>query len=511
MFKKAFIVVAIILTLWLATSYKGVDPNQTLVIGAPFEYTSQDLSKDGYIFSRFQVTETLVEIQPDGSIQPKLATHWQTSDDRLTWRFTLRPDVLFHDGTVMTAEAVVFSLQQALEKPGIIHQVPLNKLYPEGDVEVVLELEQPYRPLLSVLSHFSTAIASPSSFEQKSGRAIAILKGTGPYQIQLLSPPHKLDVERFDNYWGEPARIRQIQYLTGHRAESRALQARSGQADIIYTLDPASISMLEQAPNVDVYSESIPRALLLKMNNEHPYLNTVETRRALSLALDREGIAERIIRVPGSEAYQLFPPALGDWHLKELEGQKNLQKAREILTAQGWIPGADGVRVRDGKRFSLGLVTYADRPEMTVVATAIQAQFWDLGIEVTIYVGNSSDIPYLHHQGTLELALVARNFAWANDPLALLLDDTRTHLGSDWGHMNWSSGELNQLLSEMTLTLDSEAYFKLSQQAASILAEEMPVIPVTFYTQQIAVNKRLNNFFYDPFEQNYRTSEMYFD
>lgn len=269
--------------------------------------------------------------------------------------------------------------------------------------------------------------------------------------------------------------------------------------------------MLEQAPNVDVYSESIPRALLLKMNNEHPYLNTVETRRALSLALDREGIAERIIRVPGSEAYQLFPPALGDWHLKELEGQKNLQKAREILTAQGWIPGADGVRVRDGKRFSLGLVTYADRPEMTVVATAIQAQFWDLGIEVTIYVGNSSDIPYLHHQGTLELALVARNFAWANDPLALLLDDTRTHLGSDWGHMNWSSGELNQLLSEMTLTLDSEAYFKLSQQAASILAEEMPVIPVTFYTQQIAVNKRLNNFFYDPFEQNYRTSEMYFD
>ncbi|MET4706272.1 ABC transporter substrate-binding protein [Endozoicomonas lisbonensis] len=149
MFKKAFIVVAIILTLWLATSYKGVDPNQTLVIGAPFEYTSQDLSKDGYIFSRFQVTETLVEIQPDGSIQPKLATHWQTSDDRLTWRFTLRPDVLFHDGTVMTAEAVVFSLQQALEKPGIIHQVPLNKLYPEGDVEVVLELEQPYRPLLS--------------------------------------------------------------------------------------------------------------------------------------------------------------------------------------------------------------------------------------------------------------------------------------------------------------------------------------------------------------------------
>ena len=510
MFRKGVITVGILLAIWLAAGYKPTDINQTLVVGAPFEYTSQDLSKDGYLFSRFQVTETLVEIQSNGSIRPKLATQWKVSDDRLTWRFTLRPNVRFHDETEMTADTVVLSLEKALEKPGIIHQLPLKALYAEDD-EVVIELEQPYRPLPAILAHFSTAIVAPSSFEPASERAIAILKGTGPYQIQYLAPPHKLDVEAFDHYWGQPARIKQVQYLTGHRAESRALQARSGQADIIYTLDPASISMLQQAPNVRVYSESIPRSLLLKLDNEHPYLNNIEVRRALSFALDREGIAERIIRVPGSEAYQLFPPALSDWHLKNLEGQKSLQRARDILTEQGWTPGSDGIRVRNGERFSIGLLTYADRPELTVVATAIQAQFWDLGIEVTIYVGNSSDIPYMHHQGSLEMALVARNFAWANDPLALLLDDTRTHKGSDWGHMNWSSDTLNQLLEEMTTTFDESDYFKLSQQAATILAEEMPVIPVAFYTQQVAVNQRLKNFHFDPFEQNYRASEMYFD
>ena len=510
MFKKSIIAVAIVLTLWLVSGYQSTDHNQTIVVGAPFEYTSQDLSKDGYLFSRFQVTENLVEIQPDGSITPKLATHWEVSDDRLTWRFYLRPGVRFHDGTELTGESVVFSLTKALEKPGIIHQLPLKALTAE-DNEVVIELHQPYRPTLSVLSHFSTAIVSASSFEQSSERAIAILKGTGPYQIQLLAPPHKLDVERFDEYWGKPAKIKQVQYLTGHRAESRALQARSGQADIIYTLDPASIGMLEQAPNVRVHSESIPRALLLKLDNEHPYLNNPETRRALSLALDREGIAERIIRVPGSEAYQLFPPALDDWHLKELKGEKSLQKARNILTEQGWTPGRDGVRTRNDERFSLGLLTYADRPELTVVATAIQAQFWDLGIEVTIYVGNSSDIPYERYHGTLEMALIARNFAWANDPLALLLDDTRTHRGSDWGHMNWSSETLNQILEKLTVTLDQTSYYNLSQQAAAILAEELPVIPVVFYTQQIAVNERLKNFRFDPFEHNYRASEMHFD
>ena len=126
MFKKCMTIVALLLTAWLVKGYKATDANQTLVVGAPFEYTSQDLSKDGYLFSRFQVTETLVEIQPDGSIKPKLATHWQVSKDRLTWRLTLRPDVLFHDGTRMTAEAVVFSLEQALLKPGIIHQLPFK-------------------------------------------------------------------------------------------------------------------------------------------------------------------------------------------------------------------------------------------------------------------------------------------------------------------------------------------------------------------------------------------------
>ena len=510
MFKKGIIVTAILLTIWLVAGYKTTDINLTLSIGAPFEYTSQDLSKDGHLFSRFQVTETLTEIHSDGSINPKLATDWKVTDDRLTWRFTLRPGVLFHDGTEMTGKSVVFSLKKALEKPGVIHQLPLKTLTAE-DNEVVIELHHPYRPILSVLSHFSTAIVSASSFKPNSERAIAILKGTGPYQIQSLSPPHKLNVERFNGYWGKQAKIKQVQYLTGHRAESRALQARSGQADIIYTLDPASISMLQQASNVRVYSESIPRTLLLKLNNEHPYLNSIEVRRALSLALDREGIAKRIIRTPGSEAYQLFPPALSDWHIKELQGQKSLQQARDILTEQGWIPGSDGVRVRNGERFSIGLLTYADRPELTVVATAIQAQFWDLGLEVTIYVGNSSDIPYMHHEGTLEMALVARNFAWANDPLALLLDDTKNHKGSDWGHMNWSSEELNHLLERMVTTFDEAEYFRLSQRAATILAEEMPVIPVTFYTQQIAVNQRLKNFNFDPFEHNYRASEMYFD
>ncbi|MGF1681321.1 ABC transporter substrate-binding protein [Photobacterium minamisatsumaniensis] len=507
MFKNTTIALAFALLAWLLLDYQAIDTEKTLTIGGPFEFTSQDLSKDGFIYTRMQVAETLLEVQPDGKIAEKLAAKWRTSDDNLVWYFDIRPDVLFHDGEALTAESIVISLSHALNKPGVLQQLPLKRIYSDNQ-QVVVELSEPYRPLLSVLAHFSTAILSPNSFDKEG--SVFDINGTGPYQVSLLAPPHKLNVTRFNQYWGDKPAIEHVHYLTGHRAESRALQAQSGQADLIYTLDPASIEVLKRANHIDVYSESIPRTVLIKLNNEHKFLNHKDVRRAMSLALNREGISEHIVRVPDSEAYQLFPPSLSNWHLSGMQvEQQDRVKAQQLLAQQGWQPNADGILERDGERFNVNLVTYADRPELTVIATAVQAQLRQVGIEVTISVDNSSAIPSRHHDGTLELALIARNFGIISDPLALLIDDTRTHKGSDWGPMNWSSEALSVVLERMMNSTDQE-YNSLSQQAANHLADEMPLIPVVFYTQQVAINERVMNFQFDPFENNYRVSEMYF-
>ncbi len=509
MFKKIVISLLLPLLIWVALDYRAVDEGQTLTIGGPFEFKSQELSKDGFIYSRFQVTETLIDIESDGSMVPGLATSWEVSDDSLTWRFNIRQGVSFHDGSIMNAEAVELTLKNALKKPGVIHQLPLKEIRAE-DETLVIELKEPYRPILAILTNFSTGIVSPATFNDEGN--METLYGTGPYKIHEIATPHKLNVERFDDYWGENANIKYVHYLTGHRPESRALQAKSGQADMIFTLDPASIDMLKEQDNLWVHSQSIPRTVLIKMNNEHPFLNTKETRQALSFALDRTGLANNIVRVPGSEAYQIFPPALGNWHVKELNsGQQNIAKAKQLLADQGWKTGDDGILVRNGERFALSLMTYADRPELPVLSTAIQAQLREIGIEISINIDNSSSIPAGHHDGSLELALVARNLGWVSDPLALVMDDAKSHKGSDWGPMNWTSETLNHLLEAMVVEKDDDAYFQMTQQAAKILAEEMPVIPVTFYTQQVSTNKRVKNFRFDPFERSYFASEMYFD
>lgn len=105
-----------------------------------------------------------------------------------------------------------------------------------------------------------------------------------------------------------------------------------------------------------------------------------------------------------------------------------------MLAELGWQPGEDGVLERDGERFEVTLRTFPDRPELPLTATAIQTQLGEIGIDVEVSIGNSSDIPARHAEGTLELALLARNFGLTPDPIGTALADI-TGGGGDWGAM----------------------------------------------------------------------------
>ncbi len=479
---------------------------QTLSISGPFEFTSQDLSKDGFLFSRLQVVEALVAINHESQLVPQLAESWSQSDDRKTWFFNLRPNVKFHDGTPLTADAVVQSLNLAISKPGVIKRAPIERVIAK-DNQVVIELTQPFIPMLSVLAHYTTAIAAPTSYNDAGD--VENLYGTGPYKIKSLTAPHKASVVINPDYYGEKAKIDQVDYLAGHRAESRAMLAQSGQADLVYTLDPLSLETLKQSDNVNMHVISMPRTVLVKLNNEHPFLNHADVRKAISLALDREGIANHVLRLPGSEAYQLFSPALGVWHMEDYGVKaRNIEQAKTLLTQQGWALNGDKLLERDGKVFEVNLTTYSDRPELPLIATAMQAQLREVGILVDITIDNSSAVPSKHHDGTLEMALIARNFGTTIDPLALLLNDFATHKGSDWGPTNWSSQEFSQVLNTLSSQKDEAKYRDMIPSASKILADEMPLIPISYYQQLIAVNKRVDNFSFDPFEINYRVAEM---
>jgi peptide/nickel transport system substrate-binding protein len=142
-----------------------------------------------------------------------------------------------------------------------------------------------------------------------------------------------------------------------------------------------------------------------------------------------------------------------------------------------------------------------------VVATALQSQFKTLGIDMAVSVVNASEIPAGHQDGTLELALLARNYSLVPDPVGTLLEDFGPR-GGDWGAMNWHSPALHEAISSLGATVDPRRRSVLRGSIATLLQAELPVIPVAWYQQTATHHRRLSGVSIDPLEHSYRISEM---
>lgn len=477
-----------------------------LDVVAPWEIGSLDPSRHGYVFTRLQVAETLVDVDRAGALSPGLASQWSVSEDGLIWALTLREGVVFHDGSPLTAEAVVTALRHAAAKPGPLAKTPFVSISVQGPGRVEIRLREPYSPLLAVLSGSASQILAPASYTSE-GEVINVI-GTGPFRIDRVQPPQSLSAVRFDRYWGRPADVERLTYLAAGRGETRAMLAESGDADIVYTLDPASRARLKRSPSLQVLSLPLPRTVLVKVNAGHPILKDQGVRTALALSIDRAAIATGLLREPDAGAGQIFPPGTGDWSLSAgLPLRADPDSAGRLLTEAGWIPGPDGIRQREGKPLRLTLKTFPDRPELPILATALQAQWRAIGVDVAVAVGNSSDIPSGHRDGTLELALLARTFALVPDPLVTAAQDYGQG-GGDWGAMNWSAPAVATALADLTRGGDPATMAALRQQVARALLVDLPVIPVTWYQQTAAVSTSVQGLTLDPYERSYRLSDV---
>lgn len=478
-------------------------PRQLSVV-APWEIVSLDPSRAGYVFSRLSVAETLVGAAPDGRLVPGLATDWSVSEDRRSWTFRLRATARFHDGTALAPAHVVAALERAVSLPGPLRTVGLEAIEPREDA-VVLRTATPFVSLPAFLAHSSTQILAPSSF---SGAETVAVIGTGPYRVVKLEPPQKVELVAFDAFDGARPDVGAAAYLAVGRAETRVLMAESGQADLAFTIDPASRERLRRNARVQLIERPIPRSVTLKLNCAHPALADVRARQAISSAIDRVGIARAIFRNGEGAATQLFPPTLADWHDAGLPPlSRDLDRARRLLAELGWRPGSDGVLVRDGRRFSLTLRTFPDRPELPSIAAAIQDQLKEVGIAVSVSVGNSGDIPLGHRDGSLELALFARNFALVPDPLGTVLQDFGPE-GGDWGAMGWRNVSMTMTLERLAQAIEAAERSRLRREIAKLLQEELPVIPIAWYDHSVAASRRVTGVDLDPFELSYRLTHL---
>lgn len=467
---------------------------------AQFEIQGPEPSTVGYIFWRMGIAETLVRADREGRLIPALASEWSASADGLAWTFTLRDGVRFHDGTPLTSEAVANALEIARAKPGPQAGLPITAIEAQ-DRKVVITLSEPQAALPAYLSEYHALILAPASYGPD-GAGVAII-GTGPYRLTELTPPLGLEAESFPEYWGEQPAIGKVAYRGVSRVETRALSAEAGDANFVFGLDPASIARLAMSDTVEILSTPVPRTMLLKLNAGLAALSDSRARHALSQAIDRDGIARAILRMDEG-ADQLFAPALDGWHNDALTPLAyDPEAARATLAELGWLPGPDGILTRGGERFALTLTTYPDRPELPLVASALEQQFRAIGVDVTLNVTNSSEIPAGHADGSLQMGLVARNYGTIPDPVGTIREDFVA--GADWGAMGWSDARATELIDGLARGEGGNAE---RGEVAAILHEQLPVIPIIWFNQTAAVSSDLEGAWIDPFEQSFGLQDL---
>lgn len=480
-------------------SQKNAEILPLATVVAPWEINSLDPNQSGVIFQRMNLAETLVEADLNGNLIPALATDWRSNEEGTIWRFTLREGVKFHNDQVLTAQAVVNSLNIAKSKPGVLAKAFIKEIR-AVDNKVEIELTKAFVPFPPFLTHYTALILAPESYNEK-GEVTQII-GTGAFKPTKIEAPQKLEAVQFEGYWGKKPQVQQANYLASSRSETRMLMAQSEPSSLVFNLDTASVARLKADPNLQLVSGSIARTIQLKMDVAKPFFNDLAIRQALSQAINRKAIAEQVLKIENGAADQILPKAFADWRVDTAEQVVDIAKIKQNLTASGYTFDEQGRLTKDGKPFSFTMRTFSDRPELPVIATILQAQWKQIGVEVNVSVGNFSEIPAGHQDGSLEMALYALNYGKTLNPYGVIASDFANG-GSDWGVMNWQNTEVDNAVKSLETERDPQKAKALKQTVSKIIYNDLPIIPVVYYQQNVVAHKEVKNVTLNPFERRF--------
>ena len=299
------------------------------------------------IVSLNNVYETLLRYDPlEDKFVKLLATDYTASSDGLTWTFTLRKGVKFHDGTNFNADAVKFSVERTINmnQGAAFVWAPVDKVDVIDDYTVEFRLKYPAPLDLICASGYAAFIMSPTAVKSHpdSWLTEGHEAGTGPYLLESYQQERgEVKLTWFKDYWGgwEGNHFKKAVIKDVSEAVTRHLVIEKGEADITIELPYEDIASLQDNKNVNVLIGPSFQNLILFFNNEKEPLNNKLLRQALSYAFPYEDVVSYCLEGYGRQGRGPIPYGL--WgHSEELfQYNYDLKKAKELLEKAGYAKG----------------------------------------------------------------------------------------------------------------------------------------------------------------------------
>lgn len=340
---KNLIPAVVLLTLTIALSGCSGDKaggnSSTITIGIP-----QDIedSLDPHVSTAagtkevlFNLYEGLVKPDSQGNLNPAVASDYKISPDGLVYTFTIRKGIKFHDGSLVTAEDIKYSIDKCADtKNGeplvaAYSNIESITIVDESTVEIVLKEAN-----TEFLAYMTTAVI-PAANADASAKPI----GTGPYKYVSRSPQENIIMEKFNDYWGEPAHIEHVTFKIIANADTITMNLLGGAVDMYARVTTTQAAELGDDFNIEEGTMNLVQALYL--NHETEPFKDIRVRQALCYAIDQKEIMTMVSDGKGTEIGSSMFPSFGKYYMEELNDVYNqdIDKAKELLTEAGYPDG----------------------------------------------------------------------------------------------------------------------------------------------------------------------------
>ena len=475
----------------LGDNVRTIDP-----IGAPaVEAASERV--------RTLMFNTLVKKDEKFDYVGELASDIKRSDDGLTYTFTLRDGVKFHNGQVLSSADVKYTLD-LLFSSNFGKSASFYKGTGAGKVSYIKSVEAPdartvavtlTEPWVGLLSNLVPIPMIPKdSYESQKTHPL----GTGPFKfVHYDNAQQVCDLEAFPDYWeGAPklptVRVRVISDMNALQAELQA--GRVDIAPLPTSLSPDAVKRLEGDPNLQVKVFNGSNVNLLTINTASPPLDNVKVRQAIAYAIDRENLIKNLLLGLGKIAHSIIPEE--SWAYSPGQTYSyDPARAKQLLDEAGFRdPDGDGPRMRFDKPivYKLSGSSIAGRQYAGVIQNSLK----EVGIPVEIQTPEQTTLLDELKRGNFQISYTQ----WVGgnqDPIfykdLFASSEIPTETRPSRNRSRYSNKELDALLNEAVNTYDRQKARELYVKIQEIVSRDVPVFPLWYQSNVVIARKNVQN------------------
>jgi len=475
------------LTFAVSSDAKCVDPQQ--------------VGSNDAIYSARQLVDSLTDQDPaTGKIVPWIASSWDVSADASTYTFHLRPGVTFSNGSVLDAAAVKADFD-AVPKLGA--RATLAQGYLAGYRQAVVvdpqtvrvEFGKPNAQFLQASSTFSLGLVSPATAAKgPDERCAGSVAGSGPFVFSSYTPAQSVVLTKRAGYaWGSSlwkkqgeAYLDTLVFSIVPESGVRTGGLTSGQLDGIAGVATQDVQALRSA-GITIQTRANPGIVFsLGFNNARPLLTDPVVRRAVRQAIDRQELVDTVYPSGTKAATSILAASTPDYADQSALLGHDLDAATKALDAAGWVPGADGIRVKAGQRLDL-IVAWANVLVTNKAALELlQQQLRKAGIGLTLQEHPISEFAAVQKAGNWDAL-------WGNltraDPD--LLRSQYVSTGTDFYRI--PASPLDALLTGQAAAADPAQRADLVARAQHLIVDQAYVVPVVELTTVLGLSPKVHD------------------